>query len=270
MVNTQMAAEEEIDEHDEFEPETRSVGFNLRSGGTDLFRGVLVALIALAVGAFVLAQGYGDDATDSVTDDGSIRTGDLTSVDPDGTLTTDGAEDGDASGDTDDPAAPATDGTLTDGSATGAATGDAATDDAMTDDTMADGTDADTTSDTSDPAASSDTTALGLNDATRPAAEVEVLVLNATDRKGIAGQATELVGQASYKTAAAANASGSMTSTILYMEGYRADAIAVSQVFTDGLEGLVQPYDPDSPPAQEIGTANVIVILGIDDAIPIG
>lgn len=250
-MNTQLAAEEEVDEFDEYEPEGRLSSLHLRDGGTDLFRGVLVALIALTVGAVVLNQGYDDDTVDSAADDDtSITTGELTAADPAGTLTGDETESGD---DATDPAAPAADDAMADGAAT--------------DPTTADGT----ASTTPDPATTA-TTAPALVDTARPAGELDVVVLNATDRKGIAGQGTELVEAAGFAVVPAGNATNAIGSVIYYLEGYRADAIAVSQVFTDGLEGLVQPYDPTSPPAaaEDIGDAKVIVVLGVDDAIPIG
>ncbi len=250
-MNTQLAADEEVDEVDEFEREGRLSGLSLRDGGTDLFRGVLVALIALTIGAVVLTQGSDDDGVDSAADEASITTGELTAADPNATLTDDEAQAGDAAT---DPAAPTTDDAMADG----AATEDATTDGASTA--------------SSDPATTTLTTAPALADTARPAGDVEVVVLNATDRKGIAGQGTELLGAAGYATVPAGNATNAVGSVIYYLEGYRADAIAVSQVFTDGLEGLVQPYDPTSPPAaaEDIGDAKVIVVLGVDDAIPIG
>ncbi len=253
-MNTQLAAEEEVDDFEEFEPEGRMSGLNLRDGGTDLFRGVLVALIALTVGAVVLTQGYQDD-DESADDDTAIETGELTAADPDATVTSDEA---DAAAGTDDPAAPAAEGAMDDGTAT---------DGSSTAPTIADPTTA-----SSDPATPTTPTTSALTDTARPAAEVDVVVLNATDRKGIAGQGTELVEAAGYAVVPAGNATNAGGSVIYYLEGYRADAIAVSQVFTDGLEGLVQPYDPTSPPAvaEDLGDAKVIVVLGIDDAIPVG
>ncbi len=268
-MSTHMAAEERIDNEydqyedhqdlDEFEPERRLGGLNLRDGGTDLFRGVLVALVALAVGAIVLSQGFGDDPESGAEDD-SITTGELTAADPDA-LTTEDEADADAATETsNDPAAPDADG-------------------AMTSDAMADGesttdpTAADGTATTVDPAQTTTTpTTAGLTDTARPASQVQVVVLNATDQQGIAGQGTELLSAANYDTVPAGNATDNIGSVILYMEGYRADAIAVSQVFTDGLDGLVQPYDPTAPPAlaEDIGDAKVIVVLGLDDAIPLG
>lgn len=252
-MNTQLEADEELDEFDDFESESRFAGLSLRDGETDLFRGVLVALFALAVGALVLTQGYGDDAVESATDDTSITTGELTAADPDGTLTSDEVAAA-------DPAAPDAADAMADGAVTG---------DAMTDSTTADGT----ATTTPDPTATTPTTATStLADTARPPGEVEVVVLNATDRKGIAGQGTELLQIAGYAVVPAGNATNAAGSVIYYLEGYRADAIAVSEVFNDGLDGLVQPFDPTSPPAatEDIGDAKVIVVLGLDDAIPIG
>lgn len=249
-MNTKLAAEEEVDEFDGYESESRFAGLSLRDGETDLFRGVIVALVALAVGALVLTQGYGDDAVESATDGTSITTGELTAADPDGTLTSDEAVAA-------DPAAPDANDAMADG---------AVTDDAMTDSTTTENT-ATTTPDSTATTATST-----LADTARPPGEVEVVVLNATDRKGIAGQGTELLEIAGYAIVPAGNATNAAGSVIYYLEGYRADAIAVSAVFNDGLEGLVQAFDPTSPPAaaEDIGDAKVIVVLGVDDAIPIG
>lgn len=259
-MNTQLAPEEELEDFEEdYEPESRFSGISLRDGGTDLFRGVLVALIALAVGAVVLTQGYADDGVDSATDDPSITTGELTAADPDGTLT------GDETDAADDPAAPDADSAADDS----AMADDAMTDDAMTEPTTADGA-TEAASDSTPTTAA--TTTSTLVDTARPAGEVDVVVLNATDQKGIAGQGTELVQAAGYAIVPAGNATNPIGSVIYYLDGYRADAIAVSQVFSDGLDGLVQPYEPSSPPAaaEDLGDAKVIVVLGVDGAIPIG
>lgn len=259
-MNTQLAAEEELDDYDGEESEPRFSGISLRDGETDLFRGVLVALIALAVGAVVLTQGYGDDGVDSATDDTSLTSGELTAGDPDGAST-----EGDAEAAATDPGAPSAEGVADDATMADGAVDDEAT----TGSTTADGTATQTSNSTATTTATTSPTLAGT---ARPAGEVDVVVLNATDRKGIAGQGTDLVEAAGYAVVPAANATDAIGSVIYYLEGYRADAIAVSQVFSDGLEGLVQPYDPTSPPAagEDIGDAKVIVVLGVDDAIPIG
>ncbi len=247
-VNDDVDYHDDVDYRDDAGQPGRS-GFDLRSGGTDLFRAVLILLLAAAIGTLILTRGVGNpDGVDTGADESATEEdGDATTGDPT----------------TDDPAAPATDAVADDGTGT--------TDDsAMTDDGA-------TTTETTAPLDNTTvtTTDSGLNigdgSVARDPKEVEVLVLNATDRKGIAAQASELLGISSYNTAPAGNATQpGMGSVIYYMEGYRADALAVAEVFTDGLEGLVQPYDATNPPADDIGSANVIVILGVDDAIPIG
>jgi len=249
-----MTPDEDLEQYDDID-RFDDPRLNLRDGGTDLFRAVIVLLVAAAVGALILTQGF-DGATDTSDDQDSAAD----SIEADESTTDTGAA-------SDDPAAPEADGVG---------------DDAMADDAMADGTATTTSADATaatDPStadgtetgSTTSTLALSEGSVARPPQEVEVLVLNATDRKGIAAQASELLQTSNYNTAPAGNATISgMGSVIYYMEGYRADAIAIAEVFTDGLDGLVQPYDLSNPPTDEIGGANVIVVLGVDEAIPIG
>jgi hypothetical protein len=245
-MTVELSAEEDLERYDDLD-EFDDPRFDLRDGGTDLFRAVLVLLIAAAVGALILTRGF------SAGDDGSAI-GDETET---GLESTDAADDTGATGD--DPASPEADttaGSMADG------TSGTETDDATT---------AVTTPATTDTSVTESSLDMSEGSVARDPGQVEVLVLNATDRKGIAAQASEKLQAVDYNTAPAGNATVTgMGSVIYYMEGYRADAIAVAEQFTDGLEGLVQPYDPADPPSDEIGDANVIVVLGIDDAIPIG
>ena len=265
-----LTPDEDLEQYDDLDA-FDDAGFDLRGGGTDLFRAMLVLLIAAAVGALILTRALPDATTagEAAAGDESIESTDADAI-------------ADDAASTDDPAAPETDaatdtsadamagqeaGTMDDSSADGSADGAATDPNATTDGTTTDPNAADST------AADSDDTDLTMSDGSvaRDPAEVEVLVLNATDVKGIAAKASELLQIASYNTAPAGNATNAgIGSVILYKEGYRADAVAVAQVFTDGLEGLVQAFDPASPPSNEIGTANVIVVLGVDEAIPIG
>jgi len=105
----------------------------------------------------------------------------------------------------------------------------------------------------------------------RSPAEVRVLVLNgAAQRQGVAASGTETLKAASYNTAAPKNATKTTAqSLILYLDGYQAEAQAVADTFGPDLTGIVQPYDPASPPVDDIQGANVIVIVGEDDIIPI-
>ncbi|MDH3295623.1 MAG: LytR C-terminal domain-containing protein [Acidimicrobiia bacterium] len=259
-----VTADEELEQYEDFDGYD-DPGFDLRGGGTDLFRAVLVLLIAAAVGALILSRGFGD------TNDSAVGSEELA---------TESLAGNDTGAVSDDPASPATDATVDESMADdSAATGDAMTntDDVMSSTDATEGAISTTTVTAVDrtTADGTDNTDSGLDisdgSVARDPREVEVLVLNATDRKGIAAQASDLLQTSNYNTAPAANATVSgIGSVIYYMESYRADAVAVAQVFTDGLEGLIQPYDPARPPATDIGTAKVIVVLGIDEAIPIG
>lgn len=103
----------------------------------------------------------------------------------------------------------------------------------------------------------------------RVPAEVKVLVLNGAQTQGIAARGTEILKAASYNTAAPKNALTQQPSAVLYAEGYELDAIAVAATFSAGLESLVKPYDPAASPIDDTQEANVIVVIGPDDLIPI-
>lgn len=219
-----------------------------RYGGTDLYRGVIVVLLALAVGGYLLTRSLdapsGDDT--AAADGGTETSADELGATDDGL----------------DPAAPedteaTSDGTADDGSMDDATIAGDATADQGTGEAVGDTVDDPTT--TVAPAA-------------RPPGEVTVQVLNATDRSGIAGQGTDLLSLAGYETVPAGNALESQESGIYYAEGFEAEALAVAETLGSGLESLVQPLDPaaslsDDP--ADAGLADIVVVLGIDDAIPI-
>lgn len=223
-----------------------------RYGGTDLFRGVLVVLLALAVGGYLLTRSLeapsGDD-TVTADDETAVANDDL-----------DGATDEDLV-----PAAPdeseaaAADNSTADGTA-GADSADQAAADQGGDNLASD--EDSNAGDTTD-----DTTTTG--PAIRPPNEVTVQVLNATDRKGIAGQGTDLLSLAGYATVPAGNALEAQPSAILYTEGFEDEALAVATILGTGLESLVQPLDPSLILSEDPVAADVVVVLGNDDAIPI-
>ncbi len=225
-----------------------------RYGGTDLFRGVIVVLLALVVGGYLLTRSLdAPSGEDTVAADNGTETGDeLDGGDEEGL----------------DPAAPeeaeagadgvVDDGSMDDGSmADGSMAGEATTDQGIGDQAVGDTTD-DTTTTTAS--------------AARPPGEVTVQVLNATDRSGIAGQGTDLLSLAGYSTIPAGNAVEPQESGIYYSEGYEAEALAVAETLGTGLESLVGPLDSTAPLSDDpadAGLADIVVVLGTDDAIPI-
>lgn len=220
-----------------------------RYGGTDLFRGVIVVLLALAVGGYLLTRSLDAPSGDDTAADGGTETSADELGATDDVLDPAAPEDTEATGD-----GTADDGAVGDASmVAGDATGDQATGDQAVGDEMDDPT----------------TTVAS---AARPPGEVTVQVLNATDRSGIAGQGTDLLSLAGYETVPAGNALESQESGIYYAEGFEAEALAVAETLGSGLESLVQPLDTSaslSDDPADAGLADIVVVLGIDDAIPI-
>ena len=216
----------------------------VRLGGTDIYRGAMVILAALAIGGFLIFRGVGSDDSGDTEVDEVLPTDE---VDPVETATADTVErPAPAEGAPTDEAAPAT--TPTGGQE--ATTGTTAV-------PAAPGQSAET-----DPAADPLVTL-------RPPAEVRVLVLNGGGPQGIAARGTEMLQGQSYITAAPQNASANGPSTIHYADGYEAEALAVAAVFGPGIDALVQPLDPANPPIGDIQGASVIVVIGDDDVIPV-
>lgn len=222
-----------------------------RLGGTDIFRGAMVILTAVLIGAFVISRGLGDptgtgvDATEEL---------DPASASADETL----AGQDDATGD----AALAGTDTATDGTGTGDTTL-GATDQAGTGTTVDPLTGA-----TSTVPADTSTTTTPLA-TVRPPSEVRVLVLNGAGSQGIAAKGTEMLQAASYVTAAPKNADALGSSAIYYADGYGAEALEVAAVFGSGLDTLVEPLDATNQPVDDLQDAAIIVVLGTDGAIPL-
>lgn len=231
-----------------------------RLGGTDIFRGGLVIGLAMLIGGFVMLRGLTQDSTESdsvATELAPAADSAVAGADDSAATTTDEtAESSTTAGIT-----PADDSTALAGDDTTAA-GDAMADDAA----MADGDEA-----AEDDAMEEGSDGASTDPTLRSPAEVRVLVLNgAAQRQGVAASGTEVLKAASYNTAAPKNATKTTAqSLILYLDGYQADAQAVANTFGPDLTGIVQPYDAANPPIDDIQSANVIVIIGEDDIIPI-
>ena len=232
----------------------RSAPRNARLGGTDIFRGALVILTAVVIGGFVISRGLDNE------DRAESTTAPAADVDPAGA----GAGQDDANGDSGDESSPTTPSTLVDDSAlTGATTDEGTADDTTA--TAEDGTAAgdDSADDAMEDGSDATPTAL------RPPAEVKVLVLNGAQTQGIAARGTEALQAASYLTAAPKNATTQRPSAIYYADGYQLEAAEVATVFGSDLGTLVQALDPADPPIDDLQDANVIVVIGTDDLIPI-
>ncbi len=260
-----------------------------RYGGTDLFRGVLVLIIAAAVGILLVGQ---TPSSPRFLIDGDEETADA-----------------DASGDLEAPTADASedlDGESVDFSAdedTGLGAGSAMVDDEAASDTasadiLPDATEDEADSDT--PAASvnpvgtedtdtdadagidgetdSDSSTDGadpdaMNDSTgRSPSEVATIVLNHTTRKGIASTETDKLGAAGYVTLPASNAATSSGSGVFYAEGYETEAEALATTLGVTTSGLVRPLsDPTAPTVAsdvDLSKANIVVVLGKDGFLP--
>lgn len=104
--------------------------------------------------------------------------------------------------------------------------------------------------------------------APRPANEVKVVVANAASVAGAAGRATEELRALGYTTLEATNAEEAAdTSTLLYAEGYEAEAVAMaSEIGLDpaNIAPMPDPIPVSEPPAD----ANLVLLLGRDLAQP--
>ena len=243
---------EQFDYHDQ-DPDPQD-DRRARYGGTDLFRGVIVVLLALIVGGYLLTRSLdapsGDDT--AAADDGTETVDDQLDATAEDGLVPAAPDETEAADDMVD------DGSMNDGSTIDSSlAGEATTDQGMGEQAAGDAMDDTTTT---------------MASAARPPGQVTVQVLNATDRSGIAGQGTDLLSLAGYSTIPAGNALEQQDSGIYYAEGFEAEALAVAETLGSGLESLVQPLDPTatlSDDPADAGMADIVVVLGIDDAIPI-
>ncbi len=223
-------ATEERTEREAAHPDTR----NARLGGTDIFRGALVIVTAVVIGAFVISRGLDGDGSQEVT-----------------SPSTTAAEDQDSAAQPDDTS---TGTTLVDDQSVTTPSAPAVSQPASADQSAGEVVPSETT-----PEAPT----------LRPPAEVRVLVLNGAKTQGIAARGTEALLAGGYQTAAPKNAATQRPSAVLFVEGYQAEATEVAAVFGPGLETLVQPLDPADPPIDDTQDAGVIVVIGSDGLIPI-
>ena len=205
-----------------------------RLGGTDVFRGALVIITALIIGGIVIGRGLDrSDNAEAVSQD-------------------------EASADVADPAAPAD-------AADQADEADEANGGQETTVTTAAAITPSTVATTEVPVEQTVPTVPEL----RNPAEVTVLVLNGAQTQGIAARGTEILKAASYTTGAPKNADQGGPSAVLYAEGFEREAVEVAATFSAGLEAIVAPLDPANLPIQDTQNADVIVIIGNDNLIPV-
>ncbi len=231
--------------------------------GVEVTRGVIVVLLAVAVGAFVVTQGLKSDgdslaaasdvATVSGADDGSLGS-------DAGNGATDGSIGG-ASADSDDNT-----------TASDATTGDATTGDAAAGDDAASASDgADDPAGSGTPSADGDGD--GDGDPAEPGAqvpsEVTVLVLNGAGAKGIAGRGSAILQEAGYEVLAPRNANFLGPSKIFYTEGFEEAANGVAGAYSVDAAAVVAPLDPANPPINDTRGADVIVVVGEDGLIQV-
>lgn len=110
----------------------------------------------------------------------------------------------------------------------------------------------------------------------RPASEVNVLVANGTGGKGVAGTISDKLKADGY-IANAANAPSTAEAVIYYRVGYDADARAIAEALGAPPDIITQaPGDGTIAVAAEavsdgrLTAANVVVIIGNDNNIPVG
>ncbi len=110
----------------------------------------------------------------------------------------------------------------------------------------------------------------------RPASEVNVLVANGTGGKGVAGSISDKLKADGY-IANAANAPSTAEAVIYYRVGYDADARAIAEALGAPPDIITQaPGDGTIAVAAEavsdgrLSAANVVVIIGNDNNIPVG
>jgi len=210
-----------------------------RSTGGAAARGAMLIALALVIGLVLMAFALDDQGTEISSGDDSV-------------------------------AASGTDGTDADGSD--------GTDDDGTDGT--DGTDPGQTTETVAPTGTEPPPEVippvPEGNGPRPPAEVNILVANGTGGKGIAGSLADKLIADGY-IAKAANAPSTAAGIIYYRQGYADDARAVAGALGAAPDILTPaPGDGTIAVASEavedgrLTDANVIVIVGADNAIPTG
>lgn len=213
-----------------------------RASGGAVLRGVLLVLVAVAIGLLLL---NGTDEQLLAADDESASASPPPTTAP--------AEDERVVG-------------LADGGA-GRNRAEASTDEddeAATDEGGEGATD-DTTTSTA-PTTTATTTTVA--DGPRDPEDVTVLVANGSGLQGAAASVTETLDGAGYGTAAPSNVrdgARANASVVYYLEGFEADAEAVAAAFSPAPP--VAPM-PDPAPTDDLRGASVVLVLGPDLATP--
>lgn len=209
-----------------------------RSTGGAAARGAMLIALALVIGLVLMAFALDDQGSE-------ITSGDSASAD----TTTDTSDTGDG---------------------TDADTGDGNDTDPGTSDTAVD------VVDPGDTAAPETIPPVVEGDGPRPPAEVNILVANGTGGRGIAGSLADKLIADGY-IAKAANAPSTAAGIIYYRQGYADDARAVATILGAPPDILTQaPGDgtiavaPEAVADGRLTDANVIVIVGADNAVPPG
>ncbi len=84
-------------------------------------------------------------------------------------------------------------------------------------------------------------------------AEITVVVLNATQRSGLAGRVTETIGLLGYQMLEAANYANPLEDSVLwYVEGFEDEAAALARVLPD----MMVELNPEAP------QADLVIVLG--------
>lgn len=230
-----------------------------RSGGpgVEVTRGVIVILLAVAVGAFVVTQGLKSDG-ESVA-----AASDVAAVS--------GAEDGSLNSDAGDDTAD--EGTADDTTDEGTADGSTADDIGGATAESGDGDAAAAGDDAEDSTVSTETPTGDENDPAAPgaqaAADITVLVLNGAGAKGTAGRGSAILQEAGYEVLAPRNANFLGPSKIFYAEGFEEAAIGVAGAYSVDPAAVVAPLDPANPPINDTRGADVIVVVGEDGLIQV-
>ena len=112
-----------------------------------------------------------------------------------------------------------------------------------------------------------------LVDPTRLPAEVKVLVANGTGESGVAGAVTDVVAAAAYVTESPANAPTTPESKLYYKLGFAEDAKVLATLLGAPIT-IVEQAPASSQVADNAAdrweSANIIVIVGTDQAVPFG
>lgn len=99
--------------------------------------------------------------------------------------------------------------------------------------------------------------------AARAPAEVTVIVLNGTSVGGAAGKYSTAIGSAGYQMLEPGDAATKIPTTQVYFTpGYELEAAAVA--LAAGAPATVIPVALPTPPPGEVGTANVVLVIGAD------